>query len=249
MVSGLSKRRGLLIILMIVAVLTITAVYWQRLFLWEKLVAFSAFITDQARLEAFIRSFGWGAPLVFIAFQILQVILAPFPGEITGAIGGYLFGVLKGFIFSSIGLTAGSVINFAIGRFLGRKYVRKLIPPRHTARMDAILRRQGILVIFILFLFPGFPKDYLCLFLGVTTLAVKPFLILAGVGRMPGTFLLSLQGGALSDRQYGLFAGALIVCAVGLFLMFRYREDLYEWMEKYQNQAARKEKTKNKQPL
>ncbi len=249
MFSDLSKRRRLLIIALIVLAVFIP-VYYYRLLLWKHLADFSAFITDKEQIEAFISSFGWSAPLVFISFQILQVILAPFPGEITGAIGGYLFGTFKGFFFSTIGLTAGSWINFVIGRFLGQRYVRKLIPPKQTERMDTILKRQGILVIFILFLFPGFPKDYLCLFLGITSIAPKLFLILSAVGRMPGTFLLSLQGGALSDKQYGLFFIVLSVCVVGLVLIFRYRENLYRWMERYQSQTknAQHTETKNKKP-
>ena len=235
MFADLSRRRQLIIIALIVPAVLIPA-YYYRVWLWETLANFGAFITDKEQIENFISSFGWGAPLVFIGFQILQVILAPFPGEITGAIGGFLFGTLKGFFFSTAGLTAGSWINFAIGRFLGQRYVIKLIPSKQIKRMDAILKRQGILVIFILFLFPGFPKDYLCLFLGITSLAPKLFLILSAVGRMPGTFLLSLQGGALSDKQYGLFFIVLGVCAVGLVLIFRYRDDLYRWMEKYQSQ-------------
>ncbi|MDM8555602.1 TVP38/TMEM64 family protein [Desulfococcaceae bacterium HSG7] len=234
MFADLSRRRQLIIITLIVLVVLIPA-YYYRVWLWETFTSFGTFITDKEQIENFISSFGWGAPLVFIGFQILQVILAPFPGEITGAIGGYLFGTLKGFIFSTAGLTVGSWINFIIGRFLGQRYVRKLIPPKQTERMDAILKRQGTLVIFILFLFPGFPKDYLCLFLGITSIAPKLFLILSAVGRMPGTFLLSLQGGALSDKQYGLFFIVLSVCTVGLILIFRYRENLYRWMERYQN--------------
>ena len=236
MFSDLSRLRQLLIIALIVLAVLVPA-YYYRLWLWKTLTDFGAFITDKESIEAFISSFGWSAPLVFIGFQILQVIFAPFPGEITGAIGGYLFGTFKGFLLSTIGLTAGSWINFAIGRFLGQRYVRKLIPPKQTERMDAILKRQGILVIFVLFLFPGFPKDYLCLFLGVTSIAPKLFLILSAVGRIPGTFLLSLQGGALSDKQYGLFFIVLGVCVVGLLLLFRYREDLYRWMERYQSQG------------
>ncbi|MDM8543448.1 TVP38/TMEM64 family protein [Desulfococcaceae bacterium HSG9] len=234
MFADLSRRRQLIIITLIVLVVLIPA-YYYRVWLWETFTSFGTFITDKEQIENFISSFGWGAPLVFIGFQILQVILAPFPGEITGAIGGFLFGTLKGFIFSTAGLTVGSWINFIIGRFLGQRYVRKLIPPKQTERMDAILKRQGTLVIFILFLFPGFPKDYLCLFLGITSIAPKLFLILSAVGRMPGTFLLSLQGGVLSDKQYGLFFIVLGVCAVGLVLIFRYRENLYRWMERYQN--------------
>ncbi len=41
-------------------------------------------------------SWGWMAPLVFIGIQALQVIISPIPGEITGPVGGALFGTLWG---------------------------------------------------------------------------------------------------------------------------------------------------------
>ncbi|MEJ2475994.1 MAG: hypothetical protein P8Y40_00535, partial [Desulfobacterales bacterium] len=77
------------------------------------------FVTDKERVAGMIRSFGIFAPLAFIAFQFLQVIFAPVPGEATGFIGGYIFGAGKGFLFSTIGLTLGSLANFLIGRYLG----------------------------------------------------------------------------------------------------------------------------------
>ena len=79
--------------------------------------------------------------------------MAPVPGEATGFIGGYLFGILPGFIYSSIGLTAGSWLNFTIGRQLGVRFVRKMIPQDKFDRFDTLLRRQGVIVIFILFVF------------------------------------------------------------------------------------------------
>ena len=178
-------------------------------------------------------SFGPWAPLVFILIQILQVIFAPIPGEATGFIGGFLFGTAGGFLYSSIGLTAGSWINFSIGRFLGTRYVRKLIPEAKLDRMDKMVRRQGTMVLFILFVIPGFPKDYLCLFLGLSTLPLKVFLIIAGIGRMPGTLMLSLQGAYVFEQKYGLFALIMGFCLIIIFFGYKYRETLYRWLEKF----------------
>jgi uncharacterized membrane protein YdjX (TVP38/TMEM64 family) len=183
-------------------------------------------------VEAFIASFGVGAPLVFMILQVLQVIFAPVPGEATGFMGGYLFGTALGFLYSSLALTVGSGINFAIGRFLGNRYVRKLIPSEKLERFDFLLKHQGIIVVFCLFVLPGFPKDYLCLFLGLSALPWKVFLILTAIGRMPGTLLLSLQGAAIYDRMYGVFGFVLLVCLLGALLAYRFREAIYRWVER-----------------
>jgi uncharacterized membrane protein YdjX (TVP38/TMEM64 family) len=135
-------------------------------------------------------------------------------------------------MYSSLALAAGSWINFAIGRFLGRRYVRQWIPTDKLARFDRLLKRQGIIVLLILFIFPGFPKDYLCLFLGITAIPLKAFLLIASIGRMPGTLMLSLQGEFLFQKNYAVFAVVIGVTALAAALSIRYRETIYRWMEK-----------------
>lgn len=189
-------------------------------------------ISDRDQVEQFVAAFGRGAPLAFMTLQVLQVVLAPVPGEATGFIGGYIFGTAGGFIYSSLALAAGSWINFAIGRYVGRRYVRRWIPADKLARFDHLLKRQGIIVLLILFIFPGFPKDYLCLFLGITAIPLKAFLLIASVGRMPGTFMLSLQGEFLFQKNYSVFAVVFGMTLLAAVLSIRYRETIYRWMEK-----------------
>ncbi len=221
------------IIAVVVVCILVVLGYLYRIPLWEKVSVYYDIFTDREQTKAFIASFGTGAPVVFILIQILQVLLAPFPGEATGFIGGFLFGATKGFLYSSIGLTVGSLINFTIGRFLGKRFVRKLIPQAHLERMDNLVRHQGVIVLFGLFVFPGFPKDYLCLFLGLSAIPLKIFIILTAIGRMPGTLMLSLQGSYIFEQSYGWFAFIVSVCLVLIFLAYRYREGLYRWIEKF----------------
>ena len=221
------------IIIVAVVCLLVVLGYLYRIPLWEKTIDYYDVFTDREQIKAFVTSFGTGAPVVLIIIQILQVLFAPFPGEATGFIGGFLFGAIKGFCYSTIGLTVGSLINFIIGRFLGKRFVRKLIPPAHLERMDNLVKHQGAIVLFALFVFPGFPKDYLCLFLGLSAIPLKIFIILTAIGRMPGTLMLSLQGSYIFEQSYGWFALILSVCLVLIFLAYRYREGLYRWIEKF----------------
>jgi uncharacterized membrane protein YdjX (TVP38/TMEM64 family) len=233
----LSKSASILIKILIGFLLTIfiAAVVWHWIPIWNNISRFYRLISDREVVRAFIMSFGAGAPLVFMGIQVLQVIFAPVPGEATGFVGGYLFGVLKGFVYSSLALSIGSLINFGIGRLLGVRFVRKLIPVDKFEKFDAMLKRQGVIVLFLLFVFPGFPKDYLCMALGLSTLPVKIFLLLAGIGRMPGTLALSLQGAFLYEQNYtllGITAGACLILAC---LCYAYREKIYLWIEKAEN--------------
>jgi len=206
--------------------------YCFRIPIWKMTVHFYDLMTDREAIQSYIVSWGMAAPVVFTAVQILQVVIAPIPGEATGFIGGFLFGAFKGFLYSSVGLAVGSMINFGIGRLLGKKFIRKLIPPSQIALLDKLVHRQGAIVLFICFIFPGFPKDYLCLFLGFSDLPLKLFFIMATFGRMPGTLALSVQGASLYEQEYVLMTVITVFCIVSAYLSYRYKENLYNWMEK-----------------
>ena len=210
-------------------------VFGDALFQW--LAHVYRLLSDREQVSALIRFFGPGAPLVFMALQILQVLLAPVPGEMTGFLGGYLFGALRGTIYSTIALGLGSMLNFGIGRVLGERFVRRWIPRDKFIRYDLLLRQKGLLVIFSLFVFPGFPKDWLCLFLGLSTMPLRVFVFLAAVGRIPGTLLLSLQGHYLFEQNYYFLGGLLILSLVMVLVAFCYRDRLYEWAERINRNA------------
>jgi len=203
--------------------------------LWQATVRLGESLSNREEIQTFISRFGVLSPFIFMIVQFFQVILAPIPGEATGFIGGYLFGALKGFVLSSIALALGSLVNFGIGRFLGRRYVRKLMPKDKLKRFDTFIKRQGVLVLSILFIFPGFPKDYLCLFLGLTALPLKVFFLISAFGRMPGTFMLSLQGASLYEGNYFTFAVLTGICLIVALIVYRFRERIYVRVEKMNN--------------
>jgi len=222
----------IILAVVILGALTAAAFYYRGA-LWDAIQQGYAFLSDREKVSAVISGFGAAAPLVFILLQILQVLFAPVPGEASGFIGGYLFGAFEGFLYSSIGLSIGSMVNFSVGRFLGKRYIRKLLPQHLLLRFESLLKRQGVIVLFILFVFPGFPKDYLCLFLGVTSIPFKLIVLLATFGRMPGTLMLSLQGAYVYEQMYGVFAVLFGACLVLVVLAFRYREAMYRWIERF----------------
>jgi uncharacterized membrane protein YdjX (TVP38/TMEM64 family) len=107
---------------------------------------------------------GWGAlaPLVFIGLQVLQVVLSPIPGEVTGFLGGFVFGEWRGLGYSMVGLTAGSLLAFGVGRWLGAAFVERLVSPAAWRRLGFVVEAEGAILCFILYLIPGLPKDILC---------------------------------------------------------------------------------------
>ena len=71
-----------------------------------------------------------------------------------------------GLAYSTIGLTLGSLLAFLISRRLGMPFVSRFVGQETLQKFDHLMRRQGALFSFIIFIIPGTPKDYFCLLLG-----------------------------------------------------------------------------------
>jgi uncharacterized membrane protein YdjX (TVP38/TMEM64 family) len=194
--------------------------------------ALARFYSSKKEVKRFLVRSGPYAPLAFIILQALQVVLAPIPGEATGFLGGMLFGTWLGFVYSTIGLTLGSALAFGLGHWLGLPLVRRLVPNEVYHKFDFLASTGGELVTLILFLIPGFPKDYLCFILGVSPLPFRTFLVLTTLGRMPGTWLLSVQGAKVGGGYYVEFAVFLTVAAAAAFLGYIYRDAVFQWMRR-----------------
>jgi len=220
------------------ALLSVILMFWFRVPLTHGAKLVFELLTDRARIQEFVASFGTGAPLVFMSIQVLQVIFAPLPGEITGFVGGFLFGAYAGCFYSTIALGIGSWLNFVIGRYLGKRWVRRVVSAEKMEKYDHLIRHQGLLVVLVFFLFPGFPKDYLCLCLGVSTIPMRVFVPMATLGRIPGTLMLSLQGALVFEKDYLVFSLVLAANIVAVFFLYRYREALYAWIEKINGQSS-----------
>jgi uncharacterized membrane protein YdjX (TVP38/TMEM64 family) len=181
---------------------------------------------NKEHLLHFLDSFGPWASVVFVLLQAFQVVAAPIPGEVTGILGGYLYGPFLGILLSTIGLTIGSYVAFILARCLGRPFVERYVAPSTIARFDYLLHHKGVFLVFLLFLLPGFPKDALCYLLGLGHLSTIEFLVIGGVGRLLGTILLTLEGNFLRLHQYGMFYTFVAFGLIILLLALAYKDKL-----------------------
>lgn len=187
----------------------------------------------QERLLRFLGSLGPAAFIGFILLQAAQVVAAPIPGEVTGFLGGILYGPYLGVILSTIGLTLGSYIAFALSRAFGRPFVEKFIDKKNMNRFDYLLRHKGAFLIFLLFLIPGFPKDFLCYILGLGHLTTAEFLVISGTGRLLGTILLTLGGSYIRNHQYYNFSILLGVAIVILLISMAFRDKIERLFQRW----------------
>ncbi len=203
------------------------------------------FFMDKKRIVTFLNSLGPVAFLGFIFLQILQVVAAPIPGEVTGLIGGYLYGPVLGIVLSTIGLTIGSMIAFWLSRIFGRPFVERFVKKETMAKYDYLLHHKGAFLVFLLFLIPGTPKDFLCYILGLGHLSTKEFFAISTIGRLAGTVLLTVGGNFIRHHQYYRFSVLFGVAVVLVFLSMVYKDKLEKIFHSLHVRSGKKEEEKN----
>ena len=104
---------------------------------------FEAIYSSSDKLSKFLQSLGPYSPAVFVLLQILQVVAAPFPGELTGVAGGYVYGQTMGFVLSTVGLTIGSWVAFELASILGRPFVERFVSQEVLNKFDFLDHECG----------------------------------------------------------------------------------------------------------
>jgi uncharacterized membrane protein YdjX (TVP38/TMEM64 family) len=115
---------------------------------------------------------------------------------------------------------------------LEKRFVTRIVSADTMKRFDFLMDHQGALVAFILFLIPGFPKDYLCFILGLSPMDFWVFLAICTIGRIPGTLMLTLQGAQVYKGNYWNTLLLFGLCLLLAGLAYYFRETLYNWIRR-----------------
>lgn len=184
--------------------------------------------------RAYIQSFGAAGWLVLLVLQFLQVFIALIPGEILETGAGYAFGPLWGTLICYGGVALASTLVFLLTRRFGVKLVEVFVS-REKINDLGFLRseKKRNMLIFVLFLIPGTPKDLLTYFVGLTDIKLGTFLFLSLIARLPSVLSSTVGGHLLGEGNY---AGALwlyaITAAVSLAGLLIYNAVLKRRQEK-----------------
>lgn len=170
---------------------------------------------DPDVFREYMESRGGLGVIFFIFVTIIQVIAAVIPGGPLEVAAGYCFGSLRGAFICDLGMTAGSVIVFLLVRRFGMAFIEIFISREKIESLKFLKTTgQSRIVIFILFLIPGSPKDILAYAVGLTDLSLGTWIFITAVGRFPSILLSTLSGDALGEGKYVLFAAVIIAVAV-----------------------------------
>ncbi len=187
-------------------------------------------LSDVEQLRDFILQYEFFAPLVLFLLQVIQVLISPIPGNVTMIIGGSLFGVYYGLLINTLSVYLGSIIAFYLGRKFGKPLVIRLVGEGVYQKYNKVFEEKYLLSLFMIFLFPFFPDDALCLLTGISSIPTSIFLLLLIVGRFPGILGSTLIGAGLLELSIreGIVIG--ILCVAVLIISIVYGRKIESWL-------------------
>ena len=172
-------------------------------------------LSSPEQLEAYIQASTPWSHLVFFTLQLVSVVIAPVPSNLTAAVGGALFGILPAFLLTWGAVVLGSMLVFALARALGQGFANRLVGRKLSERyLDVIHRKQDVFLL-MAFLFPFFPDDLLCILAGLSQISWKRFLALCLAARPWGLLVATAVGGSALDIPLG---GMAAIGAAGVLL-------------------------------
>ena len=184
-------------------------------FLWRS--GFFAAAHSLEGLRTYIQQFSPYSHLFFFFLQLLSVVLAPIPSNLTALAGGVLFGTWPAFFLTFAAVALGSVLVFSLARALGRSAVSRLVDQKLSEKYREIIQSKTSVFLSLAFLFPFFPDDVLCILAGLTALPLGRFVCIVLLTRPWGLLVASALGGAsLSMPWWAMVLAG--VCGLALFV-------------------------------
>jgi uncharacterized membrane protein YdjX (TVP38/TMEM64 family) len=184
-------------------------------------------IFEEGGLELLIQRMHEAGPLgvlILLGLQLLQVIVAFIPGEVVQVAAGMLYGPIGGTLIILFGVVIASGIVFQLVHVLGAPFVRAMVSDSFLEKFREFEKSGKLnVIVFILFLIPGLPKDVFTYVVGLTDMKLGTFLLLSTLGRVPGVFVSAFAASSIMEGDFltsAIMFGVLAVLAA-LGIIFR----------------------------
>ena len=174
----------------------------------------------------------YGLLLLFL-IQIAQIFLFILPGEPIEILAGMCYGWFLGTVFIMISSAIIATLIFWLVRKIGRQFVYDFSDEEKIKKIESSKIFQNPkkieLVLFILFLVPGTPKDLLTYLAGLLPIRMRRFVIISTIARIPSIVTSTIAGANIADGNWkkGIILYGLIVVIVAgaLFIFNKFDKD------------------------
>ncbi|MFI3260183.1 MAG: VTT domain-containing protein [bacterium] len=117
--------------------------------------------------------------ILFILVCILQPICWPLPEMTTVLYGVTVYGQLKGFIISYIGILFGIVLMYKLSFYMSDKHLKKFRSKKEFKKFQNYMQKNEILTIGVLLILPILPDEVICIGAAILGIKLKVLLTIA----------------------------------------------------------------------
>lgn len=175
------------------------------------------------RLTDDVRNAGWGGVGILLAVQFLQIVVAFIPGEVVQLAAGIIYGPWWGALVVIVGCVISSAFIFVLVHKLGAPFVRDMVPEKYLTKFRQFEESGKFsIIVFILFLIPGMPKDVFTYIVPLSDMRLRMFLAITTVARIPGIVVSTYAAdGLMEGRVWESVAIFLVLAGIaGFALLF-----------------------------
>lgn len=166
--------------------------------------------------RTYVKSYGVWAPLLMMGIMALQVVVAIIPGEPFELAAGFVFGWFQGTLWCLLGCAGATALVYLAVRKWGVKLVEAFFPREKILHFSFLQNEKKLdLLVFILFLIPGTPKDLLTYLVGLTPMRLSTFLLITTLARVPSVVSSCMTGNFAQNQRY---LAAMITYGVTLMI-------------------------------
>ena len=191
-------------------------------------------------INKLLKQYKTASIFAYMGLQILQIIVSVLPGQALQFAAGYAYHFWLGFLYSIIGVAMGTVITFYLARLLGKDALHVIFGEEKFSKFVHTLNsKRSFIVLFVIFLIPGIPKDLFTYAAGVSEIRIIPFLLLSLIGRAPAMIGSIMMGNMFYNGSY---FGLIIVGAAAVILFIAgilHRDKLLKWSDQFYTRMVR----------
>ena len=165
--------------------------------------------------------------LMLLGMQFLQIVVAFVPGEVVQLAAGLMYGPWLGSLIILVGCFISSSIIYKLVHALGAPFVQGVVSTEHLEKFRAFEDSGKLdIIVFILFLIPGMPKDTFTYLVPLTHMPYKKFITLTTIGRIPGVVGSTYAAAGFANGEIVGPIAVLVVLAVIAVVAIVFRDKI-----------------------
>lgn len=171
--------------------------------------------------------------LMLFALQVAQIFLIIIPGEPIEILAGMCYGPIWGTVFIMVSAGIISTIIFSLVRKYGKRFVYNFCDKEKVAKIEnsKLFKNPNKIemIMFILFLLPGTPKDLLAYTAGLLPINPVKFVLISVFARFPSVISSTLAGANLAvgdwKKSIVMYLSIVFVAIIVILIANKFDKD------------------------